>query len=367
MEKGCARGISCQDVIDCVVKVFTVDSRLKDRKMNLTSKKFGRSIKMKRIIIASLVIAMVVGIGIAFADKDVTGNGCPSGAHYNLNIIGVDNPKTAPMTGTSGHTIFVKLYGKTKINLALAPEGESFMVLDRNGTDGNGAKFQLPAVEDPENPGVTLYSVFARPLGKPNGKAKMRTGAWDPDIGEYVYSVCVLELERTKGKQRFENVSKELLYIYAYIYVGPGVDLIPGTEDDEYEFMRLPLFAPELEGYFWDYDNNGLKIVQLRFYEGLPTIVPDVVAIDPTSGPVDSDDYTITITGDNIALGGPSDTPTVEFDCDGIGDVQVTYVDNSTLSVTIDIASDALAGTYEVLVTRGDGTEFIGGFEVVVP
>lgn len=320
---------------------------------------------MKRIVITSLLVVMVLGIGVAFAPQDETGNGCPSGAHYNLNIIGVANPKTAPMTGTSGHTIFVKLEGKTKINLALAPEGESFKVLDRNGTDGNGAKFQLPAVEDPANPGTTLYSVYARPLGKPGGKAKMRTGAWDPDIGETVYSVCVLELERTKGKQKFENVSKELLYIYAYIYIGPGPDGIPGTEDDEYEFMRVPLFAPELEGYFWDYDNNGLKIVQLRFYEGVTTTVPDVVAIDPTFGPQGLDDYPIIITGDGIALGGPSDMPTVVFDSAGISDVQVTYVDNNTLSVTIDIDVAATPGIYEVLVTRGDGTEFIGGFEVV--
>ncbi|HET9794761.1 MAG TPA: hypothetical protein VFS34_09885 [Thermoanaerobaculia bacterium] len=34
-----------------------------------------------------------------------TGNGAPSGAHYNLNIIGVENPKTDPMTGGDGHTI----------------------------------------------------------------------------------------------------------------------------------------------------------------------------------------------------------------------------------------------------------------------
>ena len=32
------------------------------------------------------------------------GNGAPSGPHYNLNIIGVDNPKTADMTGSDGHT-----------------------------------------------------------------------------------------------------------------------------------------------------------------------------------------------------------------------------------------------------------------------
>ena len=46
------------------------------------------------------------------------GNGAPSGAHYNLNIIGVgDNFTEADMTGNMGHRIFVKLEGKTKINL----------------------------------------------------------------------------------------------------------------------------------------------------------------------------------------------------------------------------------------------------------
>src|SRR5512146_2123854 len=84
---------------------------------------------------AVIVLALMAGAG-----QSVTGNGCPSGAHYNLNIIGVANPKTADMTDTSGHTIFVPLEGNVKIGLALAPEGESFAVLDRNGTDGNGAK-----------------------------------------------------------------------------------------------------------------------------------------------------------------------------------------------------------------------------------
>src|SRR6266446_6760350 len=37
------------------------------------------------------------------------GNNAPSGPHYNLNIIGVDNPKTSPMTDSSRHTIFVGL------------------------------------------------------------------------------------------------------------------------------------------------------------------------------------------------------------------------------------------------------------------
>jgi len=31
-----------------------------------------------------------------------------------------------------------------------------------------------------------------------------------------------------------------------------------------------------LEGYLWQYDNNGVRIAQLRFYE-VPTTVPEPV------------------------------------------------------------------------------------------
>jgi hypothetical protein len=36
-----------------------------------------------------------------------TGNGAPNGAHYELGIIGVTDPKTQPLTGSNRHTIFV--------------------------------------------------------------------------------------------------------------------------------------------------------------------------------------------------------------------------------------------------------------------
>lgn len=61
------------------------------------------------------------------------GHGAPSGAHYNLNIIGVPQEKTADMDGNSGHRLFVNLEGKSRIMLE---KGESFAVLDANGTDG---------------------------------------------------------------------------------------------------------------------------------------------------------------------------------------------------------------------------------------
>ncbi len=192
------------------------------------------------------------------APKDI-----PNGAHYNLNIIGVPKGKTAAMDNNNGHRIFVKLEGNTKIMLA---EGETFQVLDANGTDGNGAKFQLPN-PDPDNNGVTEYSVYARALGKPGGKADMTTGATDPgDDGIFgtaddiiVYSMVVLQVERTKGHQKFVNVSKELLYIY-YDLDGDGTA------------ERYNLFNDALQDYFWSYDNNGLKLLQLRFYE-IPTDV----------------------------------------------------------------------------------------------
>src|SRR5262245_51274503 len=71
-----------------------------------------------------------------------TSNGAPSGPHYNLNIICVPKGKTADMTNTQGHTIFVSCEGTSKINLIES----DFGVLDRNGTDGL-ASFRLPATD----------------------------------------------------------------------------------------------------------------------------------------------------------------------------------------------------------------------------
>jgi hypothetical protein len=187
------------------------------------------------------------------AAEQLTGNGGPSGAHYNLNLIGVAKNKSASLSGNDGHRIFVPLTGSTKIMLS---EGE-FQVLDANGTDGQAA-FQLPN-PDPDNDGVTRYSVFARALGKPGGTSTTTTCATDPATGELYCSVESMVLVREKGKSSFTNVSKQLLYVYADID-GDGV------------IDRMPLFDSRLQDYFWQYDNQGLKLVQLRFYE-LPTDV----------------------------------------------------------------------------------------------
>ncbi|MDP3837095.1 MAG: hypothetical protein Q8Q67_03260 [bacterium] len=180
------------------------------------------------------------------------GNGAPSGSHYNLNLIGVPKGKTAAMTDNSGHRIFVNLSGKTTIKLV---EGPEFAVLDANGTDANGAKFQLPN-PDFDNDGVTVYSVYARALGKPGGNAKISScgmnagidGIYGTADDEEVCSAETITLSRQAGKSKFIDVSKQLLYVH--------VDL---NNDGTVE--RYPLFSDVLQDYFWNYDNNGLKHV----------------------------------------------------------------------------------------------------------
>lgn len=179
--------------------------------------------------------------------KAAAGNGAPSGEHYNLNLIGVPKGKSATMTGNQGHRIFVPLFGSTQIKLSEGP----FLVLDANGTDGS-ASFQLPN-PDPDNDGVTTYSVWARALGKPGGSSKTTTCAYDA-TGELWCSVYSMVMVREKGKSSFTNVTKQLLYIYADV-----------NSDGKVE--RYPLFSDALQDYYWQYDNNGLKLVQLRFYE----------------------------------------------------------------------------------------------------
>jgi len=145
-----------------------------------------------------------------------------------------------------------------------------FKVLDADGTDGK-ALFQLPDpgdVIDPitgeYDPDAADYLVFIKVLS-PKGKAKMTTGVWtDPEGNIWVVSEEALYLNQPKpaGKEgksinkgnQFEDVTKELTTIL-YDFDGDGTA------------ERIEIFDPAYQYCFWDYDNNGLKHVQLRFYK----------------------------------------------------------------------------------------------------
>jgi hypothetical protein len=186
-----------------------------------------------------------------------TGNGAPSGEHYNLNIIGVSHTKNGDLTG-GGNVIFVGLGTKTaavttKILLEQSASAGVFEVLDKDGTDGQ-AKFSLPA------PGG--YTVWARALGKPYGEGTLTTCATDVTGAPAEGDICSTLSEvfvRGTGKSSFRNVTSNLTTISLDpLLDAAAVDACGGT--------TVSLFDGCLEGYFWQYDNNGLKLLQLRFY-----------------------------------------------------------------------------------------------------
>ena len=224
--------------------------------------------------LATIAVGALVGPTAAAAGP---GNGAPNGAHYNLNLIGVPKDKTADMDGNNGHRIFVPEYGKANIYLR---EGD-FGVVDANGTDSDGAKFQLPN-PDSDGDGTTSYSVYVRALGKPDRSALMQSCYTDPVAGETwcavdydpgTDSVDQIEITRSKGGvAKFENVSRDLLYVDA-------CTAYDTTTGECTTWDQVPLFS-DVNGkngadeiYFWEYDNKGLKNAQLRFYE-VPTQTP---------------------------------------------------------------------------------------------
>jgi len=244
------------------------------------------------LVVGVLAIAVLL---IAIAPFGaLAGNGAPQGSHlYQMNIIGMSkdkNDNTDGDWGGNGHRIFVDLDGKSKINLV---EGDDFAVLDANGTDGNGALFQMPDPGlDPYVVGdngdadtIADYSVYVRPLGKPGGWATITTcadvldssfggllGGQDRkvlnDAGD-LGGQCSIEqvgqdiTMRTKGKSSFTNVTAELTTIVfevAIDYDGDGVV-------DETVQVRVPIFDDSIENEYWEYDNHGLRVLQVRFYD----------------------------------------------------------------------------------------------------
>ena len=247
--------------------------------------------KLIAIVMSVMLLAGLLGIGsVALADKpggwsageysEYNGNGAPSGAHYNLNIIGVSSPKSNPMTNSNGHTIFVPLKGRATINLINSEEetatcnGKEFKVVDHNATDDGVASFCLPP---PQQAGDNIscpadwtkyeWSVWARALGNNGGRSFMTTCM--ESGGEAYCSSITLKLEK-ENPPKFTDVSKYLLFIYTDI--GKG-------------FKRYPIFSPAGEGYRWDYINDNQKLVQLRFYQ-VETCIPPASAIPYASANV---------------------------------------------------------------------------------
>ena len=269
-------------------------------------------------IVLALVLVLTLGATAVFARPE----GIPDDATrlYKLNIIGVQKDKSADMDGNNGKRIFVKLDGTSAIWLQEAVDAENnplpvdhpdaFAVLDANGTDEDGALFQMPkpgldpyVVGDKEGKDVwSDYSIYIRSLGKPGGWANITTCAdlLDSSFADLLPGKFVSVLnragafggwasveqvgqaitERPKGKSTFTNVTAELLTIVFKVEVNIGTEAEP---EIIVVYVRVPIFDDIIENEYWEYDNHGLKLLQVWIYDNST----DVSAGDAGLPPLD--------------------------------------------------------------------------------
>ena len=221
--------------------------------------------KVFSFAVAMFAIAGMMG----FNNQAFAGNGAGGvgSGGYQLNLIGMDKTDKLTKDENNGHRIFVKLWGNTKIALS---EGE-FKVIDADGTDANGAAFQLPYPGNCDTTDFSLcdldYSVYMRVLGKPSQNpyeiVTCATQLVDIDLdGTLECSVESVSLPSSNGKgksAKFTDVSKELLTLC--------IDTTPGDGDSTDCDLRAELFDDSFMDFFWSVDANGHRLAQLRFID----------------------------------------------------------------------------------------------------
>jgi hypothetical protein len=214
-------------------------------------------------------------------------NPCPGDKAYQVNIIGVPHDKTADMTGNSGHRIFVPLNsgedvdrrvriymtGDTDGDTAGLQCGNSFQVLDANATDDDEATLLVPCEPiEVGDPGI-CFDVYATGLGKPFGGANVDVvcefdeTCIDCDIVEGTCEMGNIDFDiwRGKGKPVTEDITG-VFRANGCIDADTTDGLLCGDDPLDIIFRNVWIFnVEELLYYYWDYDNNGLKLMQVRF------------------------------------------------------------------------------------------------------
>ena len=233
----------------------------------------------KVLSFAIIMIAMIGMTGVTTSQAFAAGNnaGGVGKGGYQLNLIGMDKQdKLGDNDDNNGHRIFVSLNGHTKIKLY---NGTDFAVLDADGTDNDGASFQLPYpgnCDDVNFDNCDLdYSVYMRVLGKPSDNPYEIVTCADENLVDLdedgIVNECSVEkvsLPSANGKgksSKFTDVSKELLTIC--LDTDPSMDSgTDGILDNDCD-LRAELFDDKLINYTWEVDANGHRLAQLRFID----------------------------------------------------------------------------------------------------
>ncbi|HET8622149.1 MAG TPA: hypothetical protein VFM14_01170 [Gemmatimonadales bacterium] len=270
---------------------------------------------------AGVALATIVSL-VACSDRSSTpsgpdlapaSNGFPQGSHdYRVNIIGVPNDKTADMDNNNGRRIFVQLNSTNEVTspggknnqlakgggndqnhiyLCNSTNGEndvndvrcdqwrathtgSFGVIDANATDGDGAILAVPdpcADALPTTPCTPSYQIFARAHG-PGGSATITTCAEEAGFVDLTDDVWCgsngITLTAKGNARKAIEITENLLHLTITVdgTTDPGLAACLGTSTTGTQTVNVYLFDNCFENYFWNYDNNGLKLLEVRFY-----------------------------------------------------------------------------------------------------
>jgi hypothetical protein len=139
------------------------------------------------------------------------------------------------------------------------------LVRCNTAVDENGQ--EVPVDPDFDIVPTANYQVWARALGKPGGSAVSTTCATVQ--GELQCSLENMVLTRTTGKSIFTDVTDATTSLVIG-YCQGTVSVVDNVSycDGNVTWTRIALFAGNTQDWFWNFDNNGLRLAQLRFYEG---------------------------------------------------------------------------------------------------
>jgi hypothetical protein len=241
---------------------------------------------MKKLIAITLAVVMLLTLGVTpvFAAKPGTDF---NGPHYNLNLIGKNKVMPGDYDNPDRHTMFVPvdtsdfnipLETPNNLNQSSLPgikinmtQGSEFAVLDGNATDGEGS-FQLGAGKYHVYIAVKAKSPkFENPYTDITGWVE----AYD-NTGALWYYIDIGSVTVRKGNNSWTDAT-------GLFFVTAGEDdfgFVTGSEADYIEGLGIWVFdymagldawttgGYDLDqlAYFWQFDNHGNKLIQVRFY-----------------------------------------------------------------------------------------------------
>lgn len=213
------------------------------------------------------------------------GNDLPPGPRYNLQVIAFDKCPAGDFTDSNRHQIAVKadyqvisgdlgsnqsgtlksdILRQNTILLSPSDTGE-FRVADGNACERNdGAELILPRDVSGK------YRVYVRLVGAPGTGIGVTSCATELDLTDFdgdgiaeeilcsTENVIEFRASGSGGKGlKFTDYTKELLTVCIDTFTD-------GNFDGECD-LRVPVFDPQLEYYFWQWNTQGRAHAQLVF------------------------------------------------------------------------------------------------------